>query len=78
MKESIPVDPGLTEIGIKQAEVTAKFLSTTQFTTIIASPKKRTRQTAEIIAEQLQLTITLDDKLRKRMEWEENESFDDF
>ncbi len=77
-KEAIPFDPSLTTIGIKQAEVTAEYLKEIPFTRIVASPKVRTRQTAEIIAKPHNLSVTLDPRLQERLEWENKESFDEF
>lgn len=77
-KEAIPFDPPLTETGIKQAEVTAEYLKGIPFKIVIASPKLRTRQTAQIIAKSHSLSITIDNRLVERLEWENDESFDNF
>jgi broad specificity phosphatase PhoE len=78
VKEPIPVDPALTKIGIKQAEVTAAYLTTIPFQAIITSPKIRTYQTAEIIAKKLKLPLSTDERLVERMEWEQDEPLDVF
>lgn len=77
-KESFPFDPPLTELGVKQAELTAKRLKNIPFKTIIASHKLRTQQTAQIIAKHLNLPIFMDSRLQERLEWEHGESFDKF
>lgn len=69
-KESKPGDPGLTELGISQAQQAGKYLSQFPITNIIASPYKRTQQTAEQIGEQLELTFTTHDALKERMNWD--------
>lgn len=77
-KEAVPFDPPLTKIGVKQAEVTAEYLKTIPFKAIIASQKIRAKETAQIIAKQLNLPISTDDRLQERLEWENNVSFDEF
>ena len=68
-KESHPGDPGLTELGIYQAQQAGKYLSQFPISKIIASPYKRTQQTAQHIGEQLDLGFTTDDALKERMNW---------
>ncbi|NMA30036.1 MAG: hypothetical protein GX943_03210 [Candidatus Pacebacteria bacterium] len=58
-------DPGLTDLGKKQAENLAEELSKKQRSKrtkrlILTSPKKRTQETAEIIAERLRLEVQID------------------
>lgn len=77
-KEAVPFDPPLTKIGVKQAEITSEVLKDIEFKEIIASPKLRTKQTAEIIAKPHSLPINIDDRLIERLEWENDESFDEF
>lgn len=77
-KEPVPFDPPLTKTGIKQAEATAKHLKDISFKAIIASPKLRTQQTAQIIAKEQALAVVADERLQERMEWEYDESFDQF
>lgn len=62
-------DPGLTDIGIKQAQQTGEYLSQFPITKIVSSPFKRTVETAEQIARVLNLEHTLDDALVERMNW---------
>jgi broad specificity phosphatase PhoE len=75
-KEAVPFDPPLTKIGIKQAETTADHLKHVPFKKIVASPKLRTKQTAEIIAKQQALSVEFDQRLIERLEWETNQSLD--
>lgn len=70
-KESHPGDPGLTELGILQAQQTGKYLSQFPISKIIASPYKRTQQTAQNIGEQLGLDFEIHDALKERMNWED-------
>jgi alpha-ribazole phosphatase len=77
-KENIPFDPPLTEIGIKQAEATAKYLRNISFKAIYVSQKLRARQTAQIIAKSHSLPVFTDKRLQERMEWENDKSFDEF
>lgn len=77
-KESIPFDPPLTTVGVKQAEVTANRLKDIVFVEILASPKLRTRITAEIIAEPHSLPVITNEGLIERLEWEKEENLDEF
>jgi broad specificity phosphatase PhoE len=77
-KEAIPFDPPLTKIGVKQAEVTAKLLKGIAFKAVIASPKKRTQETAAILSRVHGLEVLTDPRLVERLEWEHDESFDEF
>lgn len=73
-------DSPLTDVGIKQAEYTAKYLKDKNIEHIYASPLKRTIQTAKIIAGELHLEVSTDGRLRERMNWGDkpNETFDQF
>lgn len=64
-------DPGLTEIGLKQARETGEYLRQFPITKIIASPYKRTVETAEQICNVLSLQHTLHNALVERMNWED-------
>jgi broad specificity phosphatase PhoE len=79
-KESQMGDPALTSIGKEQAEKTAHYLSTHTIHGIWSSPSLRTRQTASIIAETLNVPINIDTALRERMDWHlfPSLSFDEF
>ena len=79
-KEYLNGDPALTSLGQKQAEFTAAYLKGIPFKKIIASPRKRTVQTAEIIAQYTGIPVITDDRLRERMDWGEvpGETFDVF
>jgi broad specificity phosphatase PhoE len=77
-KENVASDPPLTSAGIKQAELTAEHLKGISFKRIISSPKRRTTQTAEIIAKEHYQIIVTDGRLTERLEWEDGESLDDF
>ena len=66
-------DPALTELGVSQAKKLAKRLNKEQQAQhqpaakiqrlILTSPKKRTRQTAAILAQELGLKVQVDDFL---------------
>lgn len=49
-KQSHVGDPGLTDIGLKQAQQTGEYLSQFPISKIVSSPFKRTVETAEQIA----------------------------
>lgn len=78
LKEPIPFDPPLTSIGVNQAEATAQYLKDINIKSIVSSPKLRAKQTADIIAKSHGLVVTTDDRLVERLEWEGNESFEEF
>ncbi|HMS22800.1 MAG TPA: histidine phosphatase family protein [Candidatus Levybacteria bacterium] len=78
LKEAVPFDPPLTTIGLEQAKAAAELLRTVEFKEILASPKTRTKQTAEIIAKYHPLKITFDERLKERMEWENGVEFEEF
>ena len=69
-KERLPGDPGLTEAGRRQAEVTARWVrSRYEVTRVVTSPLRRADETAAPIARQLGLEVEADDRLRERMNW---------
>ncbi len=51
-------DPALAPVGIRQAEMTRDFLAIRPLEAIYSSPLQRAKQTAEIIAEPHQLTVS--------------------
>jgi broad specificity phosphatase PhoE len=65
-----PDDPDLTPRGRSQARSAARMLAQNGIDAIHASPAKRTRRTAEIIAAECgALTVKVDERLRERMNW---------
>lgn len=60
------VDPGLTEEGLRQAEAVAERLAAHDVRRILASPYTRTLHTAEIIADRLDLAVTIEPLVRER------------
>ena len=58
-------DTILTETGIKQAELAKKYLSRVNFSNIYSSPKKRALQTANIIADGLNIKINIREDLKE-------------
>jgi alpha-ribazole phosphatase len=58
-------DTILTETGIKQAMLTKKYLSRVNFTNLYSSPKKRALQTANIIADGLNIKINIRENLKE-------------
>ncbi len=57
----------LNELGREQADVNGRFLSQLGIEHMVASPLDRTRQTAEIINQYLELEVAFDDRI---MEWD--------
>jgi broad specificity phosphatase PhoE len=73
-------DSLLSDMGKKQAELTAEFLKGKGIHEVYVSPLQRTRQTAAIINRKLQLKIMLDDRLKERLLYGDipNISFEEF
>jgi broad specificity phosphatase PhoE len=70
-KARLPGDPGLTEVGRRQAAATARWLASTRSVTrVVTSPLRRAVETAEPIARAFGLEVSPDDRLRERMNWE--------
>ncbi len=59
-------DPSITEAGLAQARATAEKLKAEPVRRIIASPYRRTLQTAEIIAGALNVEVTIEPLVRER------------
>jgi broad specificity phosphatase PhoE len=60
-------DAGLTEAGVVQAKAAAAALRGEDVRVVLASPYTRTLQTAEVIAEGLGLSITVEPLVRERV-----------
>ncbi len=60
------VDPGLTELGVTQAREAGKTLAGEDIRRIVASPYSRTLETAEIIAGELGLSVTIERLVHER------------
>lgn len=73
-----PGDPGLTELGQDQAAAAARWLSATGLQAIFSSPLRRARETAAAVATVTGLPVTLDDRLRERLNWDGTQPFDAF
>lgn len=70
---------GLSELGKTQAKLTAVFLKKLSIEAIYSSPSVRTKETAQIISQELKLPVIEENSLRERMNWEsKNQSFDEF
>jgi len=70
-KQSLPGDPGLTDGGHAQAELTAHWLATEVAVTSViwSSPMLRAQETAGHLAAHLDLAVITDPRLRERMNW---------
>jgi broad specificity phosphatase PhoE len=70
-KERTAGDPGLTDLGRTKAQATAEWLSSAEeVARVVASPMRRAVETARPIAAALGLDVTIDQRLRERMNWE--------
>jgi broad specificity phosphatase PhoE len=70
-KVRAPGDPGLTELGHRQAAAAATHLrGRGDVARIWCSPLRRARETAAPIEAALALDATIDERLRERMNWE--------
>ena len=66
-KERSPGDPGLTELGRRQAAVTARWLRETELKALYSSPLRRARETAEPVGAATGLAVQVDSRLRERL-----------
>lgn len=71
-------DPGLSETGLIQARETGEFLKTFSIQKIISSPFKRTVETAQQIAQVLNMNFSQDNRLEERMNWNKSIDIKDF
>jgi broad specificity phosphatase PhoE len=68
-KKAEPGDPGLTDLGRRQAAAVATFLARAEWSALYCSPLRRARETAVAIGEACALDVSIDDRLRERMNW---------
>lgn len=59
------LDTELSDVGIKQAQAAARYVETLNIGHVVASDLQRARITAEIIAENLHVDLTVDKRLRE-------------
>jgi broad specificity phosphatase PhoE len=78
-KDESSGDPDLTPCGRRQARRAAEMLAQHGVDAVHASPAKRVRRTAEIIASCCDaLTVEVDDCLRERMNWTAEQPLPEF
>ena len=77
-KERSPGDPRLTELGKRQAAITARWLRGTGLKALYSSPLRRARETAEPVGAATGLAVRLDSRLRERLNWDGTQAFDAF
>ena len=65
LPEGQPADPGLSEIGRQQAELTADFLAGERIDHIVSSTMRRAHETALPLAERLSMDVECLDDLRE-------------
>lgn len=65
-------DPGLTDVGAAQARAAVALFQGRTVDAVVASPLRRTRETAAVVAQALGLEVSVDDGLRECAfgEWE--------
>ncbi|MGY4968301.1 histidine phosphatase family protein [Streptomyces nigrescens] len=71
-------DPGLTALGREQAARTAEWVRHLGLQAVFSSPLLRTRETAQFIAAATGLPVQEDARLRERMNWDDDEPFEEF
>jgi len=71
-------DPGLTEVGRRQAATVATWLAENRpdIDAIVASPLRRAQETAAPIAAAFGLELTTEPRVRERMNWDDAASID--
>jgi broad specificity phosphatase PhoE len=77
-KEAGPGDPGLSAVGREQAARVARWLRARDVLGLYSSPLRRARETAEAIAAATGLAITLEPRLRERLNWDGSCAFETF
>lgn len=77
-KESLPGDPGLTELGRRQAADTARWLGRQGLRALYSSPLRRARETAEPVSRGTGLPVRVDSRLRERLNWDGAQPFSAF
>lgn len=77
-KLSVPGDPSLTPLGAAQAVAAASFLARMSPTALVSSPLARARETIAPLSDLLGLDITIDPRLRERINLEAGESVETF
>jgi broad specificity phosphatase PhoE len=71
-------DPGLTELGMRQAAITARWLQERGLRALYSSPSRRAQETAASIASATGLAVQLDARLQERLNWDGSQTFDSF
>lgn len=66
-------DPSLTQLGKQQALETGRYLQQFKIDLILASPYKRTVETAQIISKELNQGFNISPALAERMNWDEDD-----
>ncbi|MGW0731811.1 histidine phosphatase family protein [Streptomyces sp. NPDC002851] len=77
-KEREPGDPELTELGRRQAAITADWLQHVGVRSLFSSPLRRARETALFVASRTGLPIQEDVRLRERMSWDGSQPMEGF
>ncbi|WP_328885352.1 histidine phosphatase family protein [Streptomyces sp. NBC_00316] len=77
-KERQPGDPGLTELGRRQAARTADWVQHVGLHAVFSSPLRRARETAWPMASRTGLRVREEDRLRERMNWDGSQPVEDF
>lgn len=72
------VDPELTEVGGDQAATVAAELAEIGIAALYSSPLRRARETAAPIAAVTGRAVTIDERLRERMEWDGHQPLANF
>lgn len=63
--DGTPADPPLSEIGLEQARLVGEFLVDEKIDRIYSSPMQRARQTAEPLAQMLDLEVAIEPRIRE-------------
>ncbi|WNQ10780.1 histidine phosphatase family protein [Paenibacillus aurantius] len=80
IKEKAKGDVSITPDGIMQAQLTARYLSSSPIKAVVSSPLRRARETAKYIASATRSEVTEDIRLRERANWGDlpEQTFDEF
>ena len=77
-KQRVAGDPALTELGVQQAAVTARWMQERGLRSLYSSPLRRAQETAASIASATGLAVQLESRLGERSNWDGSQTFDVF
>ena len=62
-------DPGITALGLQQAQITGTYFTKIGVDAVWSSPRLRTRETAAFIARETNCELEIDERITERANW---------